>query len=368
MKILFLSAANSTHTVKWVNALAERGHEVHLVFNKDHSPIYNQIDESVQLHPLNYGGAKGYYLNSLQLNRITKNIRPDVINVHYASGYGTLARWSRIPPYLLSVWGSDVYEFPYRSKINNYILKKNIKHAKMLASTSECMAEQLKNVVGDSTLDIAITPFGVDLHQFSGKGSKKKTNNEIIIGNIKSLKRVYRIDILIQAIRILKDAFKLENKQDIANRLKVYIYGDGELKESLRELIEELNLGRTVFLRGWIPNTEVSSVLQQFDIFCATSESESFGVAVVEAMAMEKPVVVSDAQGFQEVVQDGVTGFIAAGGTPEKIAEYLKRLILDEDLRKQMGTAGRVRVEKFYDWNKNVSTMERIYQELKEEI
>ena len=365
MKVLFLSAANSSHTIKWVNALAEKGHEVHLVYKKNHSPVYNQIDESVQLHSLKHGGMKGYYLNALQLNRIAKRIRPEVINVHYASGYGTLARWSKIGPYLLSVWGSDVYEFPHKNKTNLYILKQNIRHAKMLASTSECMAEQLKDVIGDSSLDIAVTPFGVDLTRFKFEEHSEKSDDEIILGTVKTLEKVYRIEDLIRATKVLKENLFQKGRQDIGNKIKVYIYGEGNFKEELKMLIRELELEGTVFLKGWIPNTEVPNALGQFDVFCATSERESFGVAVVEAMAMEKPVIVSDAEGFKEVVVDGTTGFVVSVGDIQAMAKRLEGLILDEKKRTEMGVNGRKRVEELYDWNKNVEIMENLYIKLR---
>ena len=89
MKILFLSAANSIHTVKWINALASRGHEVYLVYNKGHEPKMDQINKNIHQHQLKYKGGVGYYLNAKELRKLKKEISPDIINVHYASGYGT---------------------------------------------------------------------------------------------------------------------------------------------------------------------------------------------------------------------------------------------------------------------------------------
>lgn len=357
MKILFLSAANSSHTVKWVNALAERGYEIHLVYNEGHNPDCDKINGKIKLHPLKHSGAKGYYLNAAELKKIEKSVQPDVINVHYASGYGTLARKSKIGPYLLSVWGSDVYEFPYKSFVNKIILKKNILNAQMLASTSHCMAQQLRKVLNLDDVEINITPFGIDLNHFECDEEYGEESEQIVLGTVKLLKPVYRIGDFVKAVAILK-------KQYGYDKLKAYIYGDGEQKKQLEELIEQHSLNDTVFLKGKIPNTQVPKALQKFDIFCAMSEKESFGVAVVEAMAMKVPVVVSDAEGFKEVVADGETGFIFPKGDVEEMAEKLHKLIEDKKLRKSMGIAGRKRVEELYDWNKNVDIMEQLYKQL----
>ena len=83
MKIMFVSAANSTHTVRWVNALAERGHEVYLVSNRGHEPKEDALNSRVKLYLMKHSGGKGYYLNAGELRKIAKRINPDVINVHW---------------------------------------------------------------------------------------------------------------------------------------------------------------------------------------------------------------------------------------------------------------------------------------------
>ena len=76
---------------------------------------------------------------------------------------------------------------------------------------------------------------------------------------------------------------------------------------------------------------------------------------------MDCPVVVSDADGFTEVVEDGATGFIVPRGNPEAAADALQKFIDVPDLRDKMGAAGIQRVKKLYDWNSNVELMYSIY-------
>lgn len=364
MKIIFLSAANNVHTVRWVNALAERGHNVHLVFQRNHRPSDNKISDKVILHCLKYSGNIGYFLNSIELNRLYKEINPDIVNAHYASGYGTLARLAKLKPLILSVWGSDVYDFPYQSKFNMRIIKKNLLYADKIASTSYCMANQVRRLLGSDYIDIEVTPFGVDIEKFSRKISVKKNGEKICIGNIKTLAPKYGIIDLIKAIKILKERLEKNGLTDISNRIIAHIYGDGKQREEIIELIKQLQLKDTVELKGRIPNPEVPMALEKMDIFCVTSvlDSESFGVAAVEAMAMELPVVATDVDGFKEVVADGNTGIIVERKNPVAIAEALEKLVLNEELRIKMGRNGRKRVVELYDWNKNVDTMLELYK------
>lgn len=362
MRIVLLSDGNSIHTARWVNAFVERGHEVYLLYNKDQCPRVHNIDSRVKQIPLKFKGKVGYYLNAYSVKKIVKKINPDIVNVHYASGYGTLARQAHLKKYILSVWGSDVYEFPNQSRLKKCILKKNIKNAGMLASTSICMAHQLRKVVKDPSLDIAVTPFGIDLKLFDPKRFKKKDDLEVVIGNIKSFEKNYGILELILAFEVLKKELE---ELAFKKKVKLVLYGEGTQKEKLQKIIEEKCLENDIKLMERISNDNVPEVLNSFDIFCALSYSESFGVSAVEAMAMEKPIVVSDADGFEEVVGDRKSGIIVKRGDIKSIEKALKMLVLDTNMRINMGTAGRERVKKLYDWENNVDCMLKLYEKAK---
>jgi hypothetical protein len=75
----------------------------------------------------------------------------DLLNVHYASGYGTTAALSGFRPWMLSVWGSDVYDFPYESRLKGWWLRRNLRQADLIGSTSEAMAQQVKALVPTGT-------------------------------------------------------------------------------------------------------------------------------------------------------------------------------------------------------------------------
>lgn len=363
MKVLFLSNAASIHTVRWVNALANRGYEIHLVFKKDDQPRDNEISNKVILHSLKYGGNKAYFTSAFELHKLYKKIKPDVVNAHYASGYGTLARIAKLKPLILSVWGSDVYDFPYQSKIKMNLIKKNLLYADKIASTSNCMADQVRKLLNSNSVDITVTPFGVDIEKFSRK-NESQNKEKICIGNIKTLAPKYGITDLIKAVRILKDNLVKKGLREISDNIVVQIYGDGMQREEILDLIKQLQLEDTVELKGRIPNHEVPAALEKMDIFCLTSVFESFGVSAVEAMALELPVVATDVDGFKEVVENDVTGIIVQRKNPAAIAKALEKLVLNKETRLEMGKNGRNRVIELYDWNRNVDTMLELYKSI----
>lgn len=367
MKIFILAAANDIHCVRWVNELSKNGNEVHLGYLSNHNPSIDKLDEKIQLHRLNFASPVGYYLNVIQLKIILNKVKPDILNAHYASGYGTLGRLVSYSPYLLSVYGSDVYDFPYKNKINLSIIRKNLNAADQLASTSHAMARQVNKLI-DTNFKINITPFGVDVDRFCKNESKSMSSDKIIVGSIKKLSAKYGMKYGILSIDYLVN--KLLPESGLNRSIKYYIYGDGDEKKELEELVSSKGLQKVVEFKGKIPNREVPTALNEFDIFLGNSilDSESFGVAIVEAMACEVPVIVTNVDGFSEVVDYGRAGILVDKKDYISMAEKIMELIKDANKMEQLGKIERRRVIELYNWIENVNHMEKVYSGLISDI
>ena len=165
--------------------------------------------------------------------------------------------------------------------------------------------------------DITVTPFGVDVDKF--KPISQTTDKDVItIGTVKTLSYIYGIDTLIDAFAIVVDRCRGMN-------LRLNIAGDGTELENLKAQTERLSLTDKVNFLGRIPNDSVPEFLSQLDVYAALSrsDSESFGVAVVEAMSCAVPVVVADADGFKEVVPDGVAGYVVPKNNAQAAADRM---------------------------------------------
>lgn len=353
LRIAFLSDALNTHTKRWVKALAERGNEILLFSIADSDNYYNDF---TNVHVVTCGmGINGNILNKLKyftivpkLKKCLREFKPDVVNAHYASSYGTLGALSGYHPFVLSVWGSDVYDFPNYAPFGTKLLRYNFKKADRILSTSHVMAKETSKYTDK---DIYITPFGVDTDRFI-KIDGLQTKDEFIVGNVKTLSPKYGIDILIRAYKIV-----VENNPDLNTRL--VIYGKGPNRREYENLAYELGISDIVEFKGFIANEKLPEVYNSMSVSVSVSvsDSESFGVVAVEAMACECPVVTSDADGFTEVVDNGVTGIIVPKRDPEATALAIQKFIDNPDLRTKMGIKGRERVKRLFDWNDNVTTM-----------
>ncbi|MEN3291851.1 MAG: L-malate glycosyltransferase [Burkholderiales bacterium] len=364
MKILLLSNACNAHTIKWARGLAGEGLNI-CIFGLEpyHAQYYHGYpaisvvgcDQSV---PRGGEGSllKLRYLAALpKLRKRIDEFRPDILHAHYASSYGLLGALSGFHPFILSVWGSDIFSFPNKSRLHRNILRFNLSKADKVLSTSHAMARETQRY---TTRRITVTPFGVDVNEFRERPVDSLfAPGDLVIGTVKALEQTYGIHYLIQA-------FKLVCGRHPRLPLKLLIVGGGSMRAALQGLVDELGLRERVTWAGEVPYDEVSRYHNMLSISVFPSNSESFGVAAIEASACGRPVVVSDVGGLPEVVEHGVTGLVVPAKDVRQLAQAIGRLALDETLRRTMGGAGRERVRERYNWDYSVRQMVDIYEEI----
>lgn len=361
MKIALLSGASSIHTIRWANGLNAAGHEV-LVISQQ--PLLEPMDKRVTVHLFPYRGVLGYFTMVPAVKKLLAKIKPDIVNAHYASGYGTTARLVGYQPWLMSVWGSDVYDFPKKSFLHKELVRKNLLAANAVASTSVCMAEQTRSFTPELK-NIVITPFGVDTAYYQSLTSalaERDNSQSIVIGTVKTLASTYGIDTLLQAFALLLQNF-VQTHPELEKKLSLRLVGAGPQEIELKALAQDLAINERVTFVGRVDSLDVPKELEKLDVYVALSRRESFGVAIIEAGTAGRPVVVSDAGGLPEVVLDGKTGLVVPRENPQAAADAIGKLVLDRDLRILMGEAGKQHVETTYSWDACVNTMVQVFEQ-----
>lgn len=350
MNIAFISSGNSIHVKKLANGLIENGHKVTLYTLPNHTSLIDQFNDNVKIDILTFGGKKGYYLNVRELRKKLISNKFDLINCHYISGYGTLARLTKIRPLVASVFGSDVYDYPFRSKLNMKRIMKNLDASNVILSTSQVMVNKLREFYKAERL-IFVTHFGVDTNIFKPIKVNKSNSQEFTFGIVKKLEDKYGIGILIEAFG------ELVKKNKSNKKLQLQIYGRGSQENKYKELSKKLGIDDKVYFNGFIKNELIPEAFSRIDVVCLPSISESFGVSAIEAMACAVPLIVSDAPGFTEIVKNNETGFIVPKGNLEELIEKMRICVEmpSEDLKK-IGVNGRNRVLKMFDFNDNIQT------------
>jgi L-malate glycosyltransferase len=351
MRICYLADAGSQHTIRWAQYFSAHHHNVQIISFRQSED--SQTQQQTRLVRPRWGSRLDSFLFAPRVRELLERFKPDIVHAHYASSYGTLGRFCRFHPYVLSVWGSDVYDFPRRSWLHRKLLRANLAAADQLCATSKNMAEETQRYCDKS---VTITPFGVDCDHFRPLSVPKNSVNEFVIGTIKALEPPYGIEHLVRAFALL--IRKYEGRKNI----RLEIAGDGSLRESLERLAKDLGVRNQVSFLGHIAHSQVPQLLNTFSVFCALSLSESFGVAILEASACQVPVVATNIGGLPEVVRNNLTGFIIPAKDARAAADAISKLIDQESLRQDFGQAGRKFVLENFEWTQNAKRMENVYE------
>lgn len=364
MKILILSDANSIHTIRWAESLVAENIDIQIFsfFKTDkYTTIkYKKLNIKVTTPDLRKNIknlrepniSKVKYLKSLSLlKKIIKEFRPDILHAHYASSYGVLGMICRFKPYVLSIWGSDIYDFPNRNLVNNIIMKLVIRSASKICSTSLAMKKIIEKKY--NRLDVQIVPFGIDLQRFN---YYKRKNKIFTVGIIKSIEKYNGIEVLIDSANILIN--QLNEKIDFI------IVGKGSLKKQMELKVRALNLENNIKFIGYVSHNRIIDYFEKIDVFIAPSKREGFGVSVLEASATGIPSITSNVGGLKEVNIHNKTGFMLEKNTPDILAKNILKLFNDRDLTATLGKNARVYVEKNFNWKNNLDRMIDIYHRL----
>lgn len=361
MKICFIAPADNYHTIKWSTWFCKHGHQVHIVsFTKGSIDgcMVHFVDSGADVHGGD-GQKLKYLLQAPKVHRIVKAIRPDIINVHYATSCGTVAALANLPPYILSVWGSDVYDFPRKSVLHKLMLQFSLRKAALLFSTSVAMAQEASKYTKKK---FEITPFGVDCELFSPDKTRKKQYDEVdtkngrdfVIGTVKSLSDKYGITTLLHATALLKN-----EHPEIPVQLR--IAGKGPQEKEYKELAMKLGIESITHWLGFISQEQAAVEWANMDCAIIPSESESFGVSAVEAQACGTPVIISDIPGLMEATKPGITSVVVRRKNPEQLAKVMRNIYTDEGKRKLMGEKGRKFVCETYELNRCFENIQGIY-------
>lgn len=181
---------------------------------------------------------------------------------------------------------------------------------------------------------------GIDTDLFSPKNSKKGGSSEIVIATVMNFSIPQKLACLDQLPPILH---QLSKEHDI----KFLVAGGGKYLDPIKELFSK---SRSTTFLGQLPRSGIADLLSSADIFLYPTSLDILPNAVLEASAMELPVLSTDLGGISEIVADGKTGFLFRNIKDCK--PKLQTLIEDEKLRREMGKNGRKRVIEKFSWTR----------------
>ena len=352
MRIVYLADAPYIHTRRWVEHFARSGCDVDVVSFRPAEIAGARVHYVGGLERL---GRLRYLLHARRVRRLVRELQPDVLHALHLTSYGFLAAMCGVRPTLTSVWGTDILEAPGWSPLHLFFTRYALAKADHVTATGLHLASATLRYAPRAKA-ITVVPYGIDLSRFRPPARNGATPDDVVIGSVARLSREKGLDVLLAALAQL-----IERGAPV----RLVLAGDGPERARLERLARKLGIASRVDFRGEVPHDQVPAVLAELDVFALPSRAEGFGVAALEAAAMELPVVASNVHGLPDVVDDGRSGLLVPPNDAEALAAAMERLIADAGLRGAMGQAGRALVERRYRWEENAAQMERLYHHLR---
>ena len=350
-------------------ALATRGHDVHLLSS---DPPFRWQDGVPRLtfhrvvtpsYPL---FREPQYLLALAntIAHVADAQRLDIVHAHYAVPHATAAyladqmmtsaRTNSRPRMVTTLHGTDITLIGADASYS-WVVGFSIERSHGVTAVSESLRRDTVALVGVQR-EIEVIPNFLDCDEYRRRPDPQlreqmcPAGTDALIVHMSNFRPVKRVDAVVEVFRRVR--------QDV--RARLLLVGDGPVRADIDAQVRASGLQSDVVFIG--EEHDPVRWLSIADLFLLPSAQESFGLAALEAMACEVPVVSSIVGGLPEIVRDGVTGYACPPEEIERMADRSIELLLDRERRTAMGRAGRAMVSTEYCVDRIVPLYEAAYQ------
>jgi len=287
--------------------------------------------------------------------RSTLSAPQDLLHFHFSIPTGLL-RWAAPKiPYICSMHGIDVPGFISEEAVLFQRLlaplnRRIVRGAARVIVPSHALAAALRLQVPQARIEVV--PHAIDVGEFAQKTDYPGTARRFVtVARLTALKRVDHI------VRAVSDM-----RARVAD-VSLDIYGDGDQRTAIEELIARLDASSYVRLHGFVEKSKLCGELCKYDTFVLPSVTEAFGLVYLEAMAAGLPVIAANYAGPAEIVSHGVDGLLIRRDSQQDLTAAMLRLAQDVGLVSTLGLNARAKVSSAFDWQRVTERMRAIYRE-----
>jgi glycosyltransferase involved in cell wall biosynthesis len=343
--------------------LLRRGHQVTLSCQPGTRLAHEAAHHNVPLLPHAVRG----YIHPIIVIRLATQLRRGTIDLIHCQHSRDIA--TVVPAMLLSGRRRPIL---LSKRVGSYINKKDIFHRLTHRYISRILA--ISDVIHRNVLETLPIPpervltlhDAIDTARFSSKNTHRSTirhqfsidDTTLLVGFVGRCSPGKGHEEFLRAAAILKPRFPDVRYLAVGEAS----YGEEQYAARIRRLAVEFGVDDVVTFVGF--REDIPDIMAAFDVFAFPSHAEAFGVVLIEAMAMELPVVSTNCDGVLDIVVEGETGLMVPPRNAEEFARCLGSLLEDPVLRRQLGKAGRVRVLNIFDQQKQITRLEQIYRDL----
>jgi glycosyltransferase involved in cell wall biosynthesis len=358
-------------------AMANRGHDAKIICNVSteetvHKNIITHIvkpylRESSQLPPSMTQNLR-YIINSIIHGvKIVKNNKIDIIHTNSFTPIiagSILGRLTDTPVIATihdiftnnelqgwSTWAKFNNLPSYYAQLGKWLEKISLTmHTDLYHAVSKATMHDIVGIKRDANIRVVYT--GIDMSQYLADGYREYSNFILFIGRLVFYKN---LDVLLKAFQYVLPSVP---------NAKLVIIGDGPMRSIWERMASEAGISKSVSFLGNVSTFEKKRLLETCAAVALPSIFEGFGLVLLEAFAMEKPVLVSNVSPFDEIVDDGLDGFILSSDDCTEWSEKIKYLLLNKEICKKMGQNGLPKVVQKFNFEKSVDEMESLYEEI----
>jgi glycosyltransferase involved in cell wall biosynthesis len=374
MKIIYFSKNYTPHDYRFLSALSQTEHEVfflQLEANKRQTED-RPVPENVQ--KILWAGGKGEFRwrdvphLTLDLRRLTKKIKPDLIHAGPIQTCAFIALLSGFRPVLTMCWGYDLVQDADRNAWMKWVTRYTLKRTAYFTSDAQFTRDKAVEFGMDPERTI-IFPWGTEIEHFVPKkeeiGKKKAEgiNRKSSIKNRKSItlfcsrtwESIYGVDVLAKAF------VKVANVNPDVNLI---LLGGGSQGAKIRQILMNGGLMDRVHFGGQVGQKDLPRWYHMADIYISPSHVDGSSVSLMEALASGLPCLVSDIPGNKEWIEDGVNGWLFRDGDADDLAEKILNAIKNRKSFMKIGEAARKTAEQKADWKKNFGKLLEAYEKV----
>lgn len=348
-------------------ALALKGHKVHFIAYSQPFRL-NYFNENLFYHEVSVSNYPLFeyqpYESALasKLVDVVKYEKLDLLHVHYAIPHASAALMARQIlekqgykiPFITTLHGTDI-TLVGKDPSFETVIKHSIEESDAVTAVSESLKQDTYTFF-KTNKPIEVIPNFINIEEYVNVCEhhvcKKKTyapNDEKVIIHVSNFRKVKRVDDVLKMFDILRKSIKA----------KLILVGDGPERANIDKLCRELNTCNDIHMLGKI--IDPKEILSIGDLFVLPSETESFGLAALEAMAMKMPVISSNTGGLPEVNINGETGFLCEVGDVQTMAQKGIEILSDENKLNQFKKKAFEQANRF-DIQKILPLYEELYQ------
>jgi glycosyltransferase involved in cell wall biosynthesis len=367
LRIAYLGDANSIHFRRWVSFMAERGDIVTLI-SAEGKPIEPGLPEAIAIDWFTPFGSHrfrplGVIAARRSLRRVIARVQPDVLNAHYLTVNGLHAWLSGFHPYAVTLWGSDVFVTPKKSRRAALVARIVLRAADMVMVNSDALLRGAV-AVGAAPDRTQMIQFGVDLTRFTPGPAPSELRARLglegrrVVFSPRNITPLYRHQVVLEAVAKLPP--------DVAVVLSRHRAQEGELA-AIGRRVEELGLTDRVVIVPEIAHAEMLGFYRLADVVVSIPASDSTAVTILEALACEKQVVAGDLPSVREWLWDlDSSALVPIDDVPATAAALARALDRDPKERAELGRRARAIVQTRADQAASLARVESLYRELAE--